>query len=209
MGDELTTVIVWSLLTSCGLTLARYRMRRNYQNTWIMGNTPSDNSKTKIESTAYHEAGHAVAAIVQDLVIVSVTIEPDEDSLGSCIGPGVFGYEYAGDRERKRIARDCILVSYAGLQAEKHFNPEAEEWRSDNDEENAFNMSREFSVLPRGCNYVGDELHCKYLTRLQRKAHRLIIRHWQSVDAVAKAILKDKTLFHDQIKKIIRQINCT
>ena len=39
-------------------------------------------SKKQLEATAYHEAGHAVRAYRYDIKIKSVTIKPDEDSLG-------------------------------------------------------------------------------------------------------------------------------
>jgi len=173
-----------------------------------MGNTPSNSSQTKLDSTAYHEAGHAVVAVVQGLTNISVTIKPGEDSLGECIHPGVFGYEYGGKRERKRIVREYIIVSYAGFQAEINFNREAEQWRSQGDENNALNLSREFSsVLPKQISSVGDEAHMKFLGKLQREARKLVRQHWRSVSAVARELLKTKTLSGDQIKEILRPLN--
>jgi len=161
--------------------------------------------ETHARTTAHHEAGHAVAAIVQGLIITYVTIKPDEDFVGACLHPNVLGYEYRGTRERKRIARKCIIASYAGLQAEKIFNPKAEEWRAQGDENNAFSLSREFLVLPRRCSIIGDEAHLEFLTKLQREAREMVRRHWPSVSAVAKALLEAKTLVHDQVVEILRR----
>lgn len=167
-----------------------------------MSNNSSESNQTKPISTAYHEAGHAVAATILGLTFTSVTIEPDEDSLGNCIHPSVFGYEYRGIRERKKIVRECIIVSYAGLQAEKIFNPKAEEWRSGEDKDSAFNLSREFCVLPKGCSCVGDEAHIEFLGKLQREARHLIRQHWSFVSTVAEALLNAKTLTGDQVEEI-------
>ena len=172
-----------------------------------MDNTRSHSSGVKLDSTAHHEAGHAVAAIVQGLIITYVTIKPDEDFLGACLHPSAFGYEFSGTRERKKIVRECIIASYAGLQAEKIFNPQAEEWRAQHDENNAFSLSHEFLVLPRQCSHIGDEAHLEFLAKLQLEARKLIRRHWSSVSAVARALLETKTLNHDQVKEIIDPSN--
>src|SRR5436305_14588889 len=43
------------------------------------------------EATAYHEAGHAVAALVLGRPIQRVSIQPDREHLGQCeLGKGVF-----------------------------------------------------------------------------------------------------------------------
>ena len=177
------------------------------RNDYVMGDTRSHSRGTKLDSTAHHEAGHAVAAIVQGLTITYVTIKSDEDFLGACLHPSVLGYEFSGTREKKRIARECILTAYAGFQAEKIFNPQAEEWRAQNDEGNALFLSREFLVLPRQCSHIGDEAHLEFLAKLQLEAHKLVRRHWSSVSAVARVLLETKILTHDQVEEIIDLLN--
>lgn len=62
--------------------------------------------------------------LVQGLHCKKVTIKPDEDSLGSCISPTVLGYEFRDDREKRMIARECILAIYAGMPAQRLIQPD-------------------------------------------------------------------------------------
>jgi len=159
----------------------------------------------KLRSTAYHEAGHAVAAVLQDLTIEYSTINPKKDSRGSTLSPNVLGYESSGKREQKSIARSCIIDSFAGFQAEKIYNPDADEGLSQDDENNAFWLSRTYCVFPRYMSHVGDDFHQDYLEKLRREANKLMRRHWGSVQAVADALLKYKTLNYNQVKAIVFQ----
>ena len=156
----------------------------------------------RLKSTAYHEAGHAVAALSKNIPITEVTIVEKDDSWGDCLHTGVMGFYHQDMRQRKQIARDCIIVSYAGLQAEMLFNPDADKNKSQEDDSNAFYLSRQWCVLPRSCRCVGDDAHWNYLHRLQREAHRLVKRHWIAIVAVAEALLGHKTLTGDEVSKI-------
>ena len=71
------------------------------------------------EQTAYHEAGHAVATIVQGLTVNKVTIRRRGDYLGVCVEPGVVMYKSYTRRERRQIARAVIIGCYAGIEAER------------------------------------------------------------------------------------------
>ena len=55
--------------------------------------------------TAYHEAGHAVAAAVQGLTINKVNIIPNNDCLGSCNHPPVLMTETSSKRKQKQVAK--------------------------------------------------------------------------------------------------------
>ena len=153
---------------------------------------------------AYHEAGHAVTAIVLNLKIVTVTIERGEDSQGTCKVFGVMAYRYTNLRERKSIARDYILNSYSGFEAEKMFNPEADPGFSADDFEDAEDTSKTFAILPRKC-FVGDEKHLAYLERFKIGARKLLRKSWPSVKAVAEAPMEGKTLTHEEVEQIIRE----
>ena len=166
-------------------------------------------SKPTREQTAYHEAGHCIAALTQQLRFDHVTIKKDKDSRGSIVHPNVLGYEHSGQRERRSIARACIIVSYAGLEAEKLFNPAANESLSGDDCANAFSVSREYGVTPRHCDYIGDDAHVAYLHRLRSEARRLVQRNWWAVKALARALLQRQTLNHKQAQDIILQAGGT
>jgi hypothetical protein len=76
---------------------------------------------SRIERTAYHEAGHAVAAYVRHLRFTSISIIPDRGTLGRCefSETGVVIDPESGTqlRARRRI-ETLIIVSLAGVIAE-------------------------------------------------------------------------------------------
>lgn len=156
-------------------------------------------------ATAYHEAGHGVACVVQGLTVNKLSIVPDDGTLGHCLHPSMFGYEVGTNRERRSIARDVILVSYAGWAAEVKFHPAAERFRSRSDDEAAFETSREFGVFPRRLSCVGNEHHWAYLERLRGEARRLIDRRWPAVVALAEVLFKRKTLNGIAVGRIVNE----
>src|SRR5262245_58443221 len=74
---------------------------------------PTDTpSPTANEATAYHEAGHAVAALALDRPVVKVSIRADRDRLGICFfGKAVF-------RPSEDWLEREVLIALAGLAAE-------------------------------------------------------------------------------------------
>src|SRR4051795_10022621 len=64
------------------------------------------------EATAYHEAGHAVAALALERPVVKVSIRPDRDRLGICaFGKAVF-------RPTQDWLEREVLIALAGMAAE-------------------------------------------------------------------------------------------
>lgn len=153
----------------------------------------------RLISTAYHEAGHAVAAISKDIPVTEVSIVEKEDIWGGCLHACVMGFDYQGERKRRQIARDCIIVCYAGFQSEILFNPDADKSQSEEDDSNAFDLSRQWCVFPRSCRCVGDDAHWNYLHQLERQAHRLVKQYWPAIVAVAEELLSHKTLTGEQV----------
>src|SRR5437870_327275 len=64
------------------------------------------------EITAYHEAGHAVMALLHDRPVAGVSIEADREGLGQCLfGKAVF-------RPTEDWIEREVLIALAGLAAE-------------------------------------------------------------------------------------------
>ena len=159
------------------------------------------NRPTK-KHTAYHEGGHVVAHFALGLAVNKASIIPKEGSLGQALSPPVLGYESGGSRrEQRQIARANIIGCYAGMEAEWIFDPNARD-SGGGDNQTAFWLSRTYCVLPRYCQYVGDEQHLDYLDRLRREARRLVRRHWQAVEEVAASLLKNKRLDGKKLEAI-------
>lgn len=154
-------------------------------------------------STAYHEAGHGVACIVQGHSVATLTIIPGKRSLGHYVRPSVFGYVCDTRRERRKIARELIIVCYAGWAAQKRFDPNANEGGSQLDYDQAFNLSTEFSVFPRGISSIGDDAHDVFLKKLRNESSRLVRKHWRAVEALAEELFERRTLNGDAIETIV------
>ena len=153
---------------------------------------------------AYHEAGHAVACIVLGHPIKKLTIVETGESLGSCLSPSPIFLNY-GDtkRDRRRAARECIVTIYAGPEAQRLLKTAAALCGCDGDEESAFEVSRDFGVLPRGCSFVGDDRHWALLERIRLEARQLVRSHWPTIEALAAALLVEGTLAGERIAEIV------
>jgi len=69
------------------------------------------------QSTAYHEAGHAVMAIDRQVPFNTVSIIPDDDSWGRVMSrplPGSFQPDINTDARTRRFIENRVMVMYAG-----------------------------------------------------------------------------------------------
>jgi len=76
---------------------------------------------SRIERTAYHEAGHAVAAYVRHLRFTSISIIPYRGTLGRCEfseTPVVIDLQSRRLGQARRRVETLIIVSLAGVIAE-------------------------------------------------------------------------------------------
>ena len=153
-------------------------------------------------SLAYHEAGHAVVAIAEGLHVESVSIRRGAEELSDSKSFFVYGYHFRNGQEQKMIARSCILGMLAGLAAEKLYSPETSEPSSQDDFNQAFELSRKFAVLPRSARCIGDDAHMAYLKRLQNEAARLVRKNWTAVVAVAETLLEKKTVNAEELESL-------
>jgi ATP-dependent Zn protease len=168
--------------------------------------TSPERSLKELRATAYHEAGHAVITIVQGLTLKKVSIVPGEDYNGLSVEPAVAGYDFSNAREARSIARMLIIGCYAGMPAERLVDPDAPDSHGEDDEDNAFRLSREHQVLPRYCSIVGDEYHWKYLDKLRAEARRLVKKHRRAIAKVADELLQEQELDGAKAKNLIEPL---
>ncbi len=155
---------------------------------------------------AYHEAGHAAVALSKGLPFEQITIVADSEreSLGNFVSSCVLAYEADTRKERRAIARNIILLCYAGFQAERLAFPLADEEQSKGDYEGAFDLSREFGVLPRSCLFIGDDNHLNYLNKLKLESLRLVQQRWYIIEKIVPALISKKILEYNAVLELIK-----
>jgi hypothetical protein len=135
----------------------------------------------QIESTAYHEAAHIVAAVAQRMPIRSAGI--DLDLCGN--GCAYYFLREVGDqasspkdeKERKRTA----IALYAAHSAQRKFYPECQDrgWTDD---------LYKIKALVREM-YPGESAAQVVQTGLQEEATNLVDEHWPEIEELAKSAL--------------------
>ena len=156
----------------------------------------------KIERTAYHEAGHAVASYHLRVAFSSLTIIPEEDSFGHVLHPKSIFNNFEPEWDNSLKVRDraerMILVSFAGQVAEWRFT-NRHNWRgSGEDWDKAVNLASYFA---------GNEVLQKYVDYLWARAKTLFNLPWlwDAVESVAKELLIRKNMGKQLTRKIIRK----
>jgi ATP-dependent Zn protease len=150
----------------------------------------------RLQATAHHEAGHAVAAWRKDFRFRSVTIKPD-------LSKGTLGYLLHRkhpkwfqpdidhtDRIVMRIQRH-ILISFAGQIAEAEFLGRKPRYGMEHDNQSAVDMA----------SFVTGSVETTeaYLKYCFAASNELIKVNWQNVTAVASALLERETLTYEDV----------
>ncbi len=150
-----------------------------------------------LESTAYHEAGHAVASWALGSMVHSVSIVPNDDSSGRArIGKTIskrnikaFQYRTSlSSFEGETSALRYAVINLAGLAAQRKHSPRRVlYWHGSEDYKNV-----NFCAEQTCCD---DHQEMKYwFRRALRRTERLIEHKWLAVDALAKALIKKNKL---------------
>jgi ATP-dependent Zn protease len=87
----------------------------------------------KIERTAYHEAGHAVASYHLHVAFSYISITPDEDSWGRVKHPKLSNFKPEwDDSPREQIAQETYLLLAGQVRRESLpiGNSEIKDWQS-------------------------------------------------------------------------------
>jgi hypothetical protein len=155
-----------------------------------------------LEHTAYHEAGHAVAAWVQHRRFTRVTIVPKAEVLGSCSLARLptFHPDLDIDRRTEQWTEREILLSLAGIAAEAHLiGRRPRGWFDQNDVRQAFRLA----LYQAGGDVKGAAAYldwCWYPAR-GLVAHPL---NWAAIEALAAALLAHRTLGERRARQVIR-----
>ncbi len=154
-----------------------------------------------LESTAYHEAGHAVIARVLSLTCGQVSIIADDDSSGHAIIEDPW--KTAGDwenrgrfRDARQAFRGTIIARMAGAEAEREFFGQCRGGDDDDRYEIALLMESRWTEIP------ADDWD-QYEARLRAQTRRLVRRHRHTIEHVAKALQERGTLEGDEVNAML------
>jgi hypothetical protein len=127
-------------------------------------------------ATAYHEAGHAVAALALGRPVARVSVLPNRERLGAChFQKGVF-------RPSKDWVEQEIIISLAGLAAEARHTGEYARDAAGRD----LRFVRDLAVQRAGPRQAE-----RLERRLLAKTEHLLADdgHWRAVEAIAAELL--------------------
>jgi hypothetical protein len=160
--------------------------------------TRSTTRRSKLEAVAYHEAGHAVAALELGHQIGSVSISPAAESLGRVQfkpPPEWFAPDIEINERHRLFIEEEILIDLAGDAAWRRFMGRSNRIGSRSDDHSAVDLA---SYL-----YDGDVLRT-YMAYMWQRASAFVARerHWIQIEALAKALVEAKDLTEDQARDV-------
>jgi len=162
---------------------ARFRSPHFEHRVPMSSDDPTSTSHTPLERlTAFHEAGHAVVALLMGRAVQRVSIEPDTTRLGKCeFGKGTF-------RKPKDLLEADVLVLLAGVAAEARVSGEYAWGGASQDLKSARRLTR---------SRAGSERQAERLERrlLDKVEHLLAdAAHWSAVEVIAAELLAHRTI---------------
>jgi ATP-dependent Zn protease len=155
--------------------------------------------KPTLEATAYHEAGHMVAAWRQHLKIRRATIIPAEDYTGRVEHESPLRgirLDIDGSDRAALKAEKAILICLAGPAAQRRFRRSS--WRTHHgagDHE----IASDLALRLQGSGKIATA----YLGYLQLRADSLVESNWNFVELFAQRLLELKTLEYREIRYLI------
>lgn len=152
------------------------------------------------EITAYHEAGHALMALLLGERVQSISIEPDWDDGPRRSGEVQIAFT-TSDSSRDTILRS-IQIALAGPVAEmihsgEPFHPGlVEEWSADWSA--AWDAAA--AILPQETSRL------RFLEQSTVQIYRLLRddKHWAALAAIVDHLLAHETLESDEVHEIVR-----
>jgi ATP-dependent Zn protease len=161
------------------------------------------NAMEQRKLTAYHEAGHVVAAHVLELDITGVTIVPGEESfvryLGQAGVPVDYALVYDSDRADDYLERQLVCY-YAGAAAEEVLTGEPVDWGPRGYYRSDWNGSADCVVELAGHD---SEKQAQVSESGWVKAQTTMAENWDKVRTLAEALIEHGKLDGDSVERLL------
>lgn len=154
---------------------------------------------TKSIATAYHEAGHAVAASIRPRArrVSSVSIEPDEFTAGRIHRCEEAVSEPSSEPIRLDLPQlvDEIVVLLAGPQAELRFTGFFDSLGANNDYERAISLATKYGhVLDIDA----------FMDWLRSESEEFVDAFWPEIERLAEELHDLRTLTEQDVKRLLQ-----
>lgn len=163
---------------------------------------PKAIEKNSRESTAIHEAGHAVLPFRLGFTPAVVSIMPRPGTDGHMLDDDRHSIDFEQDRlkSEQETAEDAAVVFYAGLAAEAHFKFVDYRWpRTPHSASNDAVLAR-----TRLAEVVDESRELRLaVRRCRRRALALVRRYEADVRKLADALLEVETLTEGEIEAVL------
>ncbi|HYB12447.1 MAG TPA: hypothetical protein VEG67_03185 [Myxococcota bacterium] len=148
-------------------------------------------------STAYHEAGHAVASFYLDVpgTLVFVTTDPPGNGLDLTHCQGSVD---AKDAANRALVQDLMIQRMAGRQAEERATG-----RSCRDGAADDYARAKEEAVDAGLFVEGSTQASPFWREQEELARRFVDKHWHEIVAVAEALLKHSRLWREDVQRAL------
>lgn len=161
--------------------------------------------KHRIPAAAYHEAGHALAAVVLGMRVTVASIEAKGSPPAWRLRGGVIAsFDHEGAKSR-RDAERAATAGLAGEQAELLWSQEKPWRRQKSSRDASFSGDRAYveSTLQPFIKNSADKR--RTIRRLKITSRTLLMKRWTSVEALAAKLAQRKALSGAEVKRLIAQ----
>jgi hypothetical protein len=151
------------------------------------------------EATAYHEAGHAVAAWCLGYRPSTATIIPGTDSIGQVRHENPFpgiDLEFDGSNWRRLRIERAIMICLAGPIAQRRYRKTSwRRWHGGTD----YVTATELALRVSGSS----EIASAFLKWLNLRTALLVDEHWRDIKRIAIGLLTHGSLAHEDIASLM------
>jgi hypothetical protein len=162
----------------------------------------TEKEREKLKKTAYHEAGHAVAAFAMSKRFKKVSIipNPDENSLGRLSGCGwdsKLNPEFEGGPRLRYLVEAQIIILLAGPVAVAKLTGRY----------NHIGASKDYKWTVDYASYVtgSSEETSAYIKWLIEKTKNVLWSRWDAVELLADELMKQREIAYMATRRIIRK----
>lgn len=160
-------------------------------------------ANSKLKETAYHEAGHAVVSVLTRCPVKKATIVPDGECLGEVFDygspPSIRDDIYGGVHNaatRRWLFRE-LMIFHAGVIA-------AARGMGVKPKSVAPGGRGDFDGLADDALKAFEDYQAK-VDQSYTEAEKLLVAHWEAVEAVAAALLEHRTLSGKRVRAIVME----